>query len=245
MRHGHRLDTASDFSTITDELWPDRHTRPYDTPLADTSEELVVGVAADLQAHGLSTFDAIVCSPFRRCVQTAALVCRALGIKGARIVIDNRLGEYMPAANRSWKTAGIDPPGEYSYASADDVAHWAGVSPADLLWDRDANPMLDEADENLYERVQSIPVICAEALKRVGVSGTSASPPAVLVVTHGDLINRFVPSFEFDDSIGRYSASECGWLACTGFEPLVDYEGDTIDLGLVPRVHASAGLEPL
>ena len=70
-------------------------------------------------------------------------------------------------------------------------------------------------------------------------------PPAVLVVTHGDLINRFVPSFEFDDSIGRYSASECGWLACTGLEPLVDYEGDTIDLGLVPRVHASAGLEPL
>lgn len=207
-----------------------------------------------MRAHGLTRFDVIVTSPFRRCLQTAGLVARALANGGnVKLVIDNRLGEYLLAARRNWASADIDPPGAYTYVSAADAAHWAGVPEVDVLWDREANKVLVEAEDDLGQRVQCMPSICADAMVRAGVASShdaetaAGIPPTsrILVVTHGDLINRFTPGFAFDPSIGRYCASECGWFACTGFDPLPAYDGDTIELSSVPRVLAVDGVEAM
>ena len=133
-------------------------------------------------------------------------------------------------------------------------ARWAGVAEADLLWDRDANQVLIEAKDDLGQRIQSMQSICDDAIARVGAAGPldpgtlpscASRTSRVLVVTHGDLINRFTPGFDFDPSIGRYCASECGWLACTGFAPLPAYDGDTVELSSVPRVLAVEGVETM
>ena len=209
-----------------------------------------------MRAHGLTHFDVIVTSPFRRCLQTAGLIAKALANGGhVKLVVDNRLGEYLLAARRNWASAGIDPAGEYTYVSVADAAHWAGVAEADVLWDREANQVLVEAEDDLGPRVQCMPSICTDAVARAEVAAShdaepeaaAGTPPTsrVLVVTHGDLLNRFTPGFAFDPSIGRYRASECGWLACTGFEPLPAYDGDTIELSSVPRVLAVDGVEAM
>ena len=212
-----------------------------------------------MQQHGLTHFDVIVTSPFRRCLQTAGLMAKAFSDGGgrsiAKVVVDNRLGEWLLAARRNWASAGIDPPGDYTYVSAADAAHWAGIPLPDLLWDREANQVLIESEDELAHRVQAMPSICESAIARARELTSSAEsrgapcelreqlPPRVLVVTHGDLINRFTPGFAFDTSIGRYCASECGWLACSGFAPLPSYDGDTIELLSVPRVLAVEGVE--
>ncbi|CAM9750651.1 unnamed protein product [Phaeothamnion confervicola] len=68
--------------------WPDRATRRYDTPIADY--ELPAQQAAQLRAYDL---DIIVASPFRRCLQTAGAVARALGRD--EVVVDLAFGERM------------------------------------------------------------------------------------------------------------------------------------------------------
>ena len=230
-----------------------------------------------MRSKGLTSFDVIVTSPFRRCLQTAGLIAKALsnndgggdvggdggdgggsggsgGSGGPRLVVDNRLGEYLLAARRTWASASIDPPGDYTYVSVAEAARWAGVAEGDLLWDRDANQVLIEAEDDLGQRIQSMQSICDDAIARVGAAGPldpgtlpscASRTSRVLVVTHGDLINRFTPGFDFDPSIGRYCASECGWLACTGFAPLPAYDGDTVELSSVPRVLAVEGVETM
>jgi hypothetical protein len=62
--------------------------RPYDCPIKDF--DLPAQQAPQLKAYG---FTCIVCSPFRRCLQTAGVVAQALGIK--EVVVHLGVGEVM------------------------------------------------------------------------------------------------------------------------------------------------------
>ena len=236
LRHSVRLDDQCELSAIADVQWPDRMSRPYDTPIFD--QEKPIAAARAMQKSGLD-FDVVVSSPFRRCLQTASAISKSFGLTS--LVVDNRLGEYLPQARRTWAAAGLDP-GEYVYVTLDDAAQWAGLPEAGVLWDRSAHPVLIESDDDLAERVATVPQICASALERIQCSSAN---PHVLLVTHGDVINRLVPSFDWDPSVGRYRAVECGWVAWTGHDRLPAYAGDTVDLLDVARVLACEGIEPL
>lgn len=240
IRHSKRAD-ADGHAGITPDQWPDRLTRPYDTPIAD--EELPRLAAAQLRAHGLARFDLVVASPFRRCLQTAGILAQELDI--SLLVVDNRLGEDLNAADRCWSAAGV-PVGEYTYMSSTEASRWALVNAADgvrgftqLIWRRAEHPVLQHPD-NVHERVCQLPQVCNDAIR-----ATRNTATAVLVVTHGDLLNAFAPGFDWDPSIGRYRADECGWLACRGREPLDSYEGDTVPIELIPRVLAAEGLSSM
>lgn len=84
MRHSVRLDSDPAAG------WPDRQERPYDTPISDYN--LPAEQATLMKKQGLGDFDLIVCSPFRRCLQTAGIVAQKLGIH--RVSVHRSLGNY-------------------------------------------------------------------------------------------------------------------------------------------------------
>eukprot|EP00322_Chrysochromulina_rotalis_P015537 CAMPEP_0115857418 /NCGR_PEP_ID=MMETSP0287-20121206/15564_1 /TAXON_ID=412157 /ORGANISM="Chrysochromulina rotalis, Strain UIO044" /LENGTH=224 /DNA_ID=CAMNT_0003311635 /DNA_START=183 /DNA_END=855 /DNA_ORIENTATION=+ len=224
MRHSIRLDMDG-HSNISDHQWPDRKQRPYDTPIKDY--ELPRRAAEQLKASGLPTFDVIICSPYRRCLQTAAIVAKELNVR--RMVIDNRLGEDLLDADRCWAEADMSV-GEYTYMSSEEAARWAssdegghGAKHIEFSWQRDAHPVLSHPD-SVRERLLCMPQIVS---MRWGGNKVVRSAATVLVVTHGGLVNAFAPSFDWAPDVGRYRADECGWMACRGFEPLDGYTGDT------------------
>ena len=99
MRHSIRLDKDG-WDVAPEALWPDKKTRPYDPPISDF--ELPATAAKGLRQYRIK---AIVSSPFRRCLQTAGIVARTLGI--TTVHIDDRLGEWYREIERCCRGAGI------------------------------------------------------------------------------------------------------------------------------------------
>ncbi|CAN0564309.1 unnamed protein product, partial [Ectocarpus sp. 12 AP-2014] len=71
--------------------WPDRALRPYDSPIVDT--DLPARQAKALGQLGMGSQTVIICSPFRRCLQTAGVVARTLGV--ASVTVHLQVGERM------------------------------------------------------------------------------------------------------------------------------------------------------
>jgi broad specificity phosphatase PhoE len=98
MRHSVRADSKSGA------LWPDCSSRPYDPPIIDS--ELPQRAALELvRALGGSKIHReirIVSSPFRRCLQTAGIVARALEV--ASVDVHLSLGEAMVHVARTGAT---------------------------------------------------------------------------------------------------------------------------------------------
>lgn len=77
-------------------LWPDRALRPYDSPIVDV--DLPARQAKELSRHGMDSQTLILCSPFRRCLQTAGVVARTLGVAG--VTVNLEVGERMDRVRR-------------------------------------------------------------------------------------------------------------------------------------------------
>lgn len=91
MRHSTRLDISN-----PDASWSDKTDRPYDPPISGF--ELAELSAGKLKSLGI---DIIVTSPMRRCVQTAGIMARSLGV--FNVVVDFGLSEVMHAV----RTTGV------------------------------------------------------------------------------------------------------------------------------------------
>lgn len=97
MRHSVRKDMMHH---TDDELhpWLDRHERPYDSPIVDF--ELPAKQASQFAHLPIAH---VVTSPLRRCIQTAAVVCKSLGITS--LVVDFGLTEPMYWVRQSRATS--------------------------------------------------------------------------------------------------------------------------------------------
>lgn len=82
---------ANDNDLIKQVPWSDRALRPFDTPIVD--KELPALQAMELGQIGFGEETLIVCSPFRRCLQTAGVVARTLGVEG--VTVNLEVGERM------------------------------------------------------------------------------------------------------------------------------------------------------
>ena len=107
-RHGEREDYAW---KRRGENWQAQAERPWDTPLTPAGhlQALACGksLATHCAVHGLKPVSSIVSSPLLRCIETAAAIAKALGIK--RVSIEPRLAETMCEEwYRSWATPGAD-----------------------------------------------------------------------------------------------------------------------------------------
>ena len=98
LRHAERvdgLDPADAAALFGEEFaWPDRVARPYDTPISDFDHPR--RAAVQLKEFG---FTRIVSSPFRRCLQTAAVVAAELGVEV--IDVHKGIGEAMAQVKRN------------------------------------------------------------------------------------------------------------------------------------------------
>ena len=88
LRHGIRLDQVPN-----DKIkWKDREKRYYDTPLSDY--KLPIQVGQDIVKHEQTSHFKpykIIMSPYRRCIETAAIIANIFGV--TKFEIDARIGE--------------------------------------------------------------------------------------------------------------------------------------------------------
>jgi broad specificity phosphatase PhoE len=189
MRHWHRLDAVP---------WDDRAARPYDPPIAgsdDTSPENEARIIATLaQAAGYSRF-LVVVSPFRRCVQTASLVIKALGDAVTQVRVDKQFGELMTKIPQTM---------DFSYMSDDEMYGKlsSNLSRGMLVPAiRDPAPSRTESDSSGYDRYQK------------AIRGAFVENVCVVVVTHGDAVAA-AGNMLRDENV-TYDTLECSWIAIT------------------------------
>mmetsp|Transcript_122707 Transcript_122707/g.261863 ORF Transcript_122707/g.261863 Transcript_122707/m.261863 type:complete len:366 (-) Transcript_122707:100-1197(-) len=101
VRHSERLDHKTDYRNTEE-----GKKRPFDTPITANGVRIAKQMARDLKkVHAKARFTAIAVSPYRRCLETANEVAKALKLP---IVIDQELGEIYDQGNeefpRPWRT---------------------------------------------------------------------------------------------------------------------------------------------
>ena len=183
MRHSVRLDT-----TDPEASWADMAERPYDAPISNC--ELPQTAAEELKPFGIGV---IVSSPFRRCLQTAGIVSRALGIR--RVAIDFRLSEVMHSVRG------------------------AGVTFVEYLSDEDmSNELGDHVDILDINRIEAPPFDedISDSLTRYKSAFTSLSKQyadsTVLCVSHGNAVEIYGSSYMWPPVL-PVEVSECGFIA--------------------------------
>jgi len=160
-------------------------------------------------AVGLDTFDDIICSPFRRCLQTAGVVARELKIPNARIHIDKAFGEKMHSVRQLqklvWgKQRAAD--GQIAYlnesAQLEILTSQSGGVISKIHSQDGVHPAPDEealaGTQRFVEQLHTVRDTYCCSGKRV------------LVVAHGDTVDGAVRAFT-DETV--YIAEECCWVA--------------------------------
>ena len=99
-QHSKRVDQHPDFNKELFKHWIDsneRFDRVYDPPICDYNLPIIAGKEI---SQLIPNFEPkfVVTSPFRRCIQTSALLAKHFQIR--KFIIDNRIGEDKGAINR-------------------------------------------------------------------------------------------------------------------------------------------------
>jgi len=208
MRHSVRKDKDPKCS------WSDKNLRPYDTPISDF--KLPADQAEVMRQRGFG-FDLILSSPFRRCLQTAAVVAHKLGVK--RIQVLPSIGEKRSAVKRCQRDVwGEDRLADGNVTDLDTaemleilkevsgktltaIEETKGDAKEDAVLL--AQPGADESDQESLERMQAaFKAACTKYL---------AQGERILAVTHGDAVDASVRAFLPGKVV--YDCPECGWAA--------------------------------
>lgn len=176
-----------DIDDLASVPWPDKALRPYDSPIVDTA--LPARQAKKLACLGFGPQTQIVCSPFRRCLQTAGVVARTLGVTS--VTVDLEIGERMDKVRKEIEElahaiedardglATKQPPPLFSYLSEVDMRKALGAR-VKLEGLMGGQPPEDESGVQAKERfIATIRKLREEHLRE--------SP--VLVVAHGDTLD--------------------------------------------------------
>jgi broad specificity phosphatase PhoE len=133
LRHSERRDQVDTTYQETDEFkqWP------FDTPLTEAGITLAKDVGQELyELHKRAKFSAVVSSPYRRCMQTAAEVVRVLDLP---VILDQEVGEVWEEAMPS------DRPPHRSPSELQAMAKELGMTIK--------NPLLPEGGYKLFGKV--------------------------------------------------------------------------------------------
>ena len=204
--------------------------RPYDSPINDFV--LPEQQAQILRDRGLHQFDLIVCSPFRRCLQTAAVVARELQI--SRVRVDKRIGEKGPAIRKCqqdvWgKSRPADGKIEYlaEDVQLDILCHLSDYKVTTIeRQDGWVPPPLETYEEATQRNVDALCYLRDTCCFEEGND--------VLVVAHGDTVGDAVETFTNETC---YNAKECCWI-------VFDFDGNKKPTAL-PKVVDKNRIESL
>jgi len=93
LRHSERVDQMDPDGYRASE---EGHAWPFDSPITANGVQLAKQVATELSAlHRTARFGLIVCSPYRRCLETASEVARVLQLP---VLLDQEIGEVWEEA---------------------------------------------------------------------------------------------------------------------------------------------------
>ena len=196
MRHSKRVDS------IENGRWDDMDKRPYDTPIS--CKNLPVEQGKKLIEYGITK---VVCSPFRRCLETAALVCREIGV--TEVIVDKGFGESMSAVRRinDRRLPPGSPDSAYclQYLSKEESEFTlrglnSDLSISDVLGEK---PSYTEDHEEGYQRY------IATVERYLNSIESESDHGSVLVVSHGDTVASIGEQLCNYDV---YSVNECGFL---------------------------------
>ena len=210
MRHTLRLDSDPNST------WSDKHTRPYDTPARCLEHPKP-------QAKKLLDLNItkVVCSPFRRCLQTAAVVCTELGL--TQILVNRQVGETMPAVRKLNKEvlSHVDESDhKLIYLSSDEslrVLHAINTS-LNIIDFIGEPPAYHETREEGHARFAS------ETRKYCKLIKNDTTHGSILIVSHGDAVATIGTNIS---NIDIYSVNECGFIV---LKPHEDADSDGVHL---------------
>lgn len=201
MLHATRLDTAVPFDELSTDAWPDKLLRPHDPPIANDGIAERSFFALEQWLGPARRVDRIVCSPFRRCLHTAAAAVRILGVRD--VCIDNRIGESSRVLLADFRAANVHPVdigAKKQYIAQSEAAAILGPGVA-LQWDRAQHP---------YDLADDIGASVEDAVREASTPGSGN----FLLITHDDVFQQLLPQYVGD--LGRYVADPSGWLVMRG-----------------------------
>lgn len=181
-RHSERADYVNPEWIKTEEgiAWP------HDAPLTDRGHELARSVAEEIKLlHQEMHFTAIACSPYRRCLETAAAVAAALKLP---VVVDQELGEVwdrdMPKEPRP-------------YRSDIDL-----VGMVESLGMKHLNPILADGGMKLFGKPPQYPETLEKAKSRyivrieTYINQSANTERNFVLVTHADAVAAALQMFQ-------------------------------------------------
>lgn len=206
IRHSKRLDDDKGAT------WSDQGERPHDPPIAD--HELPKEAARQILAfllslNMLSMRFRLVCSPFRRCMETAKIIMNEFtnwGITFEVVFVDRDLSEVASKVPKAYTDAGLPmPEGVIPIMPEDGMREILG--PKFLCVD--GKPVdLRESPQGSMQRFADT----VKKLTSVGGAGQMVRPnenEVIIMVTHGDCLNAVC------DARGKtaFEVPECSWVA--------------------------------
>ena len=208
MRHSVRLDDDGSAE------WEDRMLRPYDTPIKDFN--LPVLQTNELIKLNLNHFDTIICSPFRRCLQTAAIVVKTLHELCPenplpRIHINKKFGEAVASVRSCQRHVWEEnkqADGKVVYLNEEEMLQLLNVHSNGVITNFNG-PIEGDAPNPKETHQEGIQRFRA-ALSEVGEKQCRTDGKYVLVVAHAGTVDGAFRTFT---STQCYSAEECCFAA--------------------------------
>eukprot|EP01060_Flectonema_neradi_P033561 TRINITY_DN5669_c0_g1_i1.p1 TRINITY_DN5669_c0_g1~~TRINITY_DN5669_c0_g1_i1.p1 ORF type:complete len:875 (+),score=205.88 TRINITY_DN5669_c0_g1_i1:254-2878(+) len=192
MRHSIRHDLGG-FDKVPISIWPDKHARPYDPPISDVDLPLLA--AMKIRKYRIQR---IISSPFRRCLETAGIVARYLEIH--TVHVDDRLGEWYREIKRCCDAAKVPCRG-LQRLSRDDAEKELGGAPLKLgSWHK--HDVGEQDITGLLRRVATAIPTIADSVKGQNT----------LLVTHGDICNRYLPEADYMPDYSYLKLHESGFV---------------------------------
>ena len=207
MRHSVRLD---DDPTA---VWEDRMLRPYDTPIKDFNLPVL---QANKLYQNYKHFDTIIVSPFRRCLQTAAIVVKTLHDLFPqnplpRIHINKKFGEAVASVRSCQRHVWEEnkqADGKVVYLNEEEMLQLLNVHSNGVITNFNG-PIEGDAPNPKETHQEGIQRFRA-ALSEVGEKQCRTDGKYVLVVAHAGTVDGAFRTFT---STQCYSAEECCFAA--------------------------------
>lgn len=206
MRHSKRLDVAIETPSLTEcqsleeqavEQWEkDKVTRPYDPPICDFE-------LPKIQAQRIMQFNfsKIITSPFRRCLQTAAVVANTLNIR--TIEINKTIGEKMSEIKSvNGQYIDVEYLGEKTDTSDEQMKEIIKGKKTDAIITVVGDKPNKCNNDSIKEHEKRYENYIDDFLKPDKLKGN------VLIVTHGDFLDVFYKKILKQDI---YECGYCGY----------------------------------
>ena len=219
MRHSIRVDDIleDEYLSKLTELdlyhigWPDYSTRKYDTPIIESDlpkqqiTKLLNNIISKSPVMGSinhtnqqQQIDIIYCSPFRRCLQTAAAVIKDLNPKPS-VIVDYRLGELPTEVSKNTTN------NQHTYLSENDMKQILNINTFSV-----EENGIEYQNRTDWQHIDGYKTAILEIKNKT-------TDKNVLIIAHGHTVNTYIQMTKnnFNNTFYNESitlAEYCGWF---------------------------------